>query len=319
MVPDANEGQLVLVGAVPVDLVFRVPRLPASGEDILASRGEYFVGGGFIVLFAAHQAGVRSRFGGRIGQGPSADRIRKALADIGCPALQPEIADQDSTLVLVFVEPNGERTFITSHNPELNIEEQDLARIDVGDRDVVYVSGYEFTERKRVEAIAAWLHAHGDSGSAVVCDLGPYGAHAGMDSLTDLVRAVDWLCMNATEAMQFTGTQSVKSAVARLGALCADVGLIIRAGSSGAIVKRPHQRAVGVPALAVDNVVDTNGAGDTHSGTFCAGLVKGLDPIEGVWLANCAAALSVTKFGSATAPLLAVSGHQAMPSLTDPW
>jgi sugar/nucleoside kinase (ribokinase family) len=319
MVSDASEGQLLLLGGVPVDLVFRVPRLPASGEDVLASRGQYFVGGGFIVLYAAYQAGVRSRFGGRIGQGPSADLVRKALAEIECPALQPDIANQDSTLVLVFVEPNGERTFVTSDNPELNIDEEDLARIDVGACEVVYVSGYEFTDQRRIKAIGAWLQTHGESALAVVCDLGPYGAHAGIDALTDVVRAVDWLCMNATEAMQFTGTQSVSAAVAKLAVLCADVGVLIRAGASGTIVKRPHQQAVGVPALVVDNVVDTNGAGDTHSGTFCAGLVKGLDPIAGVWLANCAAALSVTQFGSATAPLLAFSGGRPVPPLTDPW
>ena len=315
----AAEGELVLVGGVPVDLVSRVPRIPVSGEDVLACRGEYFVGGGFIVLYAAYQIGVRSRLGGRIGHGPLADFVKRALSDIACTALQPRVTEQDSTLVLVFVEPNGERTFVTSDNPELNVDENDLSRIDLGPRDVVYVSGYEFGDLRRIAMLDAWLRTRAKSAAGLVCDLGPYGADAGLDALTDVVQSLDWLCMNAKEAIQFTGAQSLKSAVAELSDTFCDVGIIIRLGSSGAVLKRPQQPAVRVPALSVDPVVDTNGAGDTHSGTFCAALVKGLDPIEGVWLANCAAALSVTRFGSATAPPLAASGGRPMPPLAKPW
>jgi sugar/nucleoside kinase (ribokinase family) len=58
---------------------------------------------------------------------------------------------------------------------------------------------------------------------------------------------------------------------------------------------------VAVPGFAVD-VVDTNGAGDAHSGAFIAALAAGAGDTAAARSANAAAALSVTRRGPATAP-----------------
>jgi spermidine/putrescine transport system substrate-binding protein len=49
-------------------------------------------------------------------------------------------------------------------------------------------------------------------------------------------------------------------------------------------------------------MVDSTGAGDTHTGVFIASLAQGLDPIAAMRRANAAAAISVTRRGPATAP-----------------
>jgi len=59
-----------------------------------------------------------------------------------------------------------------------------------------------------------------------------------------------------------------------------------------------------VPGFAVE-AVDTNGAGDTHTGVFLAALASGAGPAEAVRRANAAAALSVTRRGPATGPTAA--------------
>jgi sugar/nucleoside kinase (ribokinase family) len=48
--------------------------------------------------------------------------------------------------------------------------------------------------------------------------------------------------------------------------------------------------------------VDTTGAGDAHAGALLAGLAEGLDLPAAVRRANAAAALAVTRLGSATGP-----------------
>jgi sugar/nucleoside kinase (ribokinase family) len=58
---------------------------------------------------------------------------------------------------------------------------------------------------------------------------------------------------------------------------------------------------VAVPGFAVD-VVDTNGAGDAHSGAFIAALAAGAADTAAARRANAAAALSVTRRGPAMAP-----------------
>ena len=48
--------------------------------------------------------------------------------------------------------------------------------------------------------------------------------------------------------------------------------------------------------------VDTNGAGDTHTGVLCAELAQGRDLVEAARRANAAGAIKVTRRGPATAP-----------------
>jgi sugar/nucleoside kinase (ribokinase family) len=83
----------------------------------------------------------------------------------------------------------------------------------------------------------------------------------------------------------------------------------VRNGSAGCHVAavavagdRPAVRHV--PAVNVV-AVDTNGAGDCHTGAFVAALLGGLDPLAAARRANAAAALAVTRRGPATAPTAA--------------
>jgi len=76
----------------------------------------------------------------------------------------------------------------------------------------------------------------------------------------------------------------------------------VRTGPAGCLVGRAGAAdPVHVPGFHVD-VLDTNGAGDTHTGTFIAALARGADALDAARTANAAAALSVTRRGPATAP-----------------
>jgi sugar/nucleoside kinase (ribokinase family) len=74
-----------------------------------------------------------------------------------------------------------------------------------------------------------------------------------------------------------------------------------RTGPDGCLIGHRDAAAAQVPGFRVD-VLDTNGAGDTHTGTFIAALADGADERAAVTAANAAAALSVTRRGPATAP-----------------
>ncbi len=77
----------------------------------------------------------------------------------------------------------------------------------------------------------------------------------------------------------------------------------MRVGAAGCLVAESAARSEVVPGFSV-NVVDTNGAGDTHLGAFAAGLARGQSPVEAAHWANAAAAWSVTEVGPATGPTL---------------
>jgi sugar/nucleoside kinase (ribokinase family) len=77
--------------------------------------------------------------------------------------------------------------------------------------------------------------------------------------------------------------------------------VLVRTGPDGCLIARPGDEVVAVPGFKV-GAVDTNGAGDAHSGAFIAALAAGAADTAAARSANAAAALSVTRRGPATAP-----------------
>src|SRR5439155_22868920 len=78
-------------------------------------------------------------------------------------------------------------------------------------------------------------------------------------------------------------------------------GVLVRTGPSGCLLCHPGTAPVRVPGFDVA-VVDTNGAGDAHTGAFIAALASGADETTAARTANAAAALAITRRGPATAP-----------------
>jgi sugar/nucleoside kinase (ribokinase family) len=106
--------------------------------------------------------------------------------------------------------------------------------------------------------------------------------------------------------------------VAALGVLTGRfrrAGVLIRLGPAGCLLGRRGsvpRRLAGYRVRAVD----TNGAGDTHTGCFLAALASGAAEADAARRANAAAALSVTRRGPATAPTTEelgrfLAGHRA--------
>ncbi|MYU13819.1 sugar kinase, partial [Streptomyces sp. SID8361] len=80
-------------------------------------------------------------------------------------------------------------------------------------------------------------------------------------------------------------------------------GVLLRADADGCWVVPPGGEATHVPGRRV-TAVDSNGAGDAHTGAFLALLGRGLDLTTAVRGANAAAAFAVTRHGPATGPTL---------------
>lgn len=94
--------------------------------------------------------------------------------------------------------------------------------------------------------------------------------------------------------------------VASLVASLLGRSVVVRAGAEGAYFARPVASAnvadvtyIPTPRVAV---IDTNGAGDAHSGVLAAALAQAIPLERALLLANCAGALSTTLVGPASCP-----------------
>jgi sugar/nucleoside kinase (ribokinase family) len=299
----ARPKRLFSVGSVLVDIRVEVPYLPERSGDVLASSATSMTGGGFNILAAAARNGLPAAFAGHHGTGLNGDRIRADFAREGIEVLLPPNLEGDNGFCLVMVEPDGERTFVTSPGIEAHAKRRALAEIALQDRDAVFVSGYDLSYPELGSAIAAWIPSLPPD-AVLVLDPGPLVAGIPDAVLEAVLSRVDILTMNQREATLMAGSDNLSRIFGltlprlRPGAL-----LIVRQGKAGCILgDRPMaDERVHVPAPTV-RMVDATGAGDAHTGVFIAGLAHGLDPLSAAARANAAAALAVTKPGSATAP-----------------
>jgi sugar/nucleoside kinase (ribokinase family) len=298
--PAGPFGRLLHLGNVIVDVVLTVPALPERGGDVLATSTETAAGGGFNVMAAASRQGLPVGYAGVIGSGPFAAVARAACAAEGIEVLQPAKPGLDTGFVISIVDGAGERTFLTSRGAEATLTAADLGLVRPGERDAVYVSGYGLAHPANRAALLGWL-ARLDDGQIVIFDPGPLVPSLPGGALRTVLGRADWLTCNASEAVLLTGARDPRHALTLLTQRSGRAGVLVRTGPGGCLLGRRAGPVRHVPGFDVA-AVDTNGAGDTHTGVFVAALAGGAGDAEAARLANAAAALSVTRRGPATGP-----------------
>lgn len=298
----AAAGRLVHTGQVFVDLVMRVDRLPPVGGDILATATDLGVGGAFTVLAAAVRAGARAVYAGGLGEGRLADLASAALSAEGIGTALAPTAGVDIGVCLALVDRDGERTLVTSGGAELDVEPAALAAVPVATGDVVYLTGYSLLAPAKRATLLDWLAGLPvRPGPRVLLDPGPLIADVDPAVWVTAAARADVLSMNRREAEWLTGRADPRIAAEELARRApAGAVVVVRDGAAGCWLAEGG-RCVPIPGLAV-TAVDTTGAGDTHCGVVATELLRGATPALACERANVAAALAVTRLGSATAP-----------------
>ncbi len=270
-------GRLIGVGSVVVDVLATVPELPGRGGDVWASRMRMAAGGGFHALAAATRQGVEVVYAGAHGTGPFGDLARRALHEAGIAIRLPPRPDADTGVVIVMVDGGGERTFVSGRGAETTLGPADLADLAPVAGDVVLASGYGLDD-----GLAYWVSGL-RADVTVAFDPGPL-VRAG--PLARVRARLDWVSANAVEATALTGAPDPATA-ARL--LAGRAGSIVRTGERGCVLAVAGAAPVALPAAPV-TAVDTTGAGDVHTGTFLARLLRGASAVAAARTANAVAA-----------------------------
>ena len=297
---------MLYLGNVVVDLVLGVPALPDRGGDVLARWSQLTPGGGFNVMAAAARQGLPVAYAGAHGTGPFADLARAGLASEGIEVLQPPTPGLDTGVVVAVVDDTGERTFVTSPGAEATLSAEHLAGVTARPGDAAGLSGYGLVHPSNRGALLTWL-ATLPAAATVVFDPGPLVTSIPPEALEQVLRRADWLTCNAAEAAALTGEDTPAAALHALAARFAGdgrpgAGVLLRTGADGCLLSSfSATKPLAVPGFPVTEL-DSNGAGDTHTGAFIAALASGADPPEAARRANAAAAISVTRRGPVTAP-----------------
>ena len=326
-----GSGRVLHAGQAVVDVVLRIPGLPEPGGDVFATAHRLVAGGAVNTMTAAARDGAEVVHLGSHGTGPFGDMVRAALAEEGVRVLASPDPQQDTGFSIALVDDSAERTFVSTRGAEA---ETPLAQLLAGapvPGDVVCVSGYSLVHPVNRESLLRWLPGLED-GVQVVVDPAPVIGEVDLESVHALLaRAdvwttnerearllVDRLAAHAEDAPARTETQAAPAGAAGIdpspdgdllalaSRLCALTGTVVllRAGARGAVLAHPGREPLVLPPLPV-TAVDTNGAGDAHTGVLCARLAAG-EPLEdAARRAGVAAAIAVTRHGPATSPTAA--------------
>lgn len=272
-----------------IDQVCFVPRLPTPGGDVLATKTFNQVGGALNLEATVSRLGLRAIHSTPLGQGPRADQIREAMnrEKVDIDAIE-DYSRGDSGLCMTFVEPNGQRSFVTQSGAEGLRDIRELEQYDYAENSWLVIYGYELVYPTSRDAFRQ-LFESGKIKSKIVFDPGPTTAELSEYFLT-------WLGANATLiSCNQSEYQKLSTYISQ------DVWLLLRKGADGAELHHGGQLIADAPGRKVP-VVDTNGAGDIHTGTFLAALNAGNSAQESLELACRAAEFSIQREGGCTGP-----------------
>ena len=304
---DPGVGRVVLMGQILVDRVLQGARPIHGGGSEWARDGGTHVGGGFNALVAARRMGAEAISLSPIGAGPHASMIEAALAREGIVDAGPRVDGVDNGFCVAMIGHDAERTFISTKGAETMAPETawaDFVRT-MSPGDVLYIDGYLMDHPANREAAEAALRILPE-GVRVLLDVSPV---IGIPESLPARHAI--ISMNSVEARAIA-QQSRLNGYLPFGSLSCRLAqtlghdTLIRLGASGALFARSgspdsETSAAHIPTPTI-NAVDTNGAGDAHTGVLAASLALGIPLERGLVLANCAGALASTVPGPASCP-----------------
>jgi ribokinase len=271
------------LGSINADFAYRVPRLPGPGETLAAESLTRGLGGkGANLSVAAARAAARVAHVGAVG--PDGRWAVERLLEYGVDTRHVAEVGEVTGHAVIAVDPAGENSILIWPGANVAIPDETrdapLAEARVGDRAVA---------QNETNGQGAWLAAAKRLGLHTAYVAAPFDAQA-VGAVLDVL---DLLILNRVEAEQLE---------AALGRRVGDLGVPDVLVTRGAEGVRWHG-AGGAQDFAAPRVeaVDATGAGDTFAGYLLAGLDRGLPMAQAIGQAQVAAALMVTRPGTADA------------------
>lgn len=269
---------IAIIGSINLDIVASVKHFPQPGETITNATVKRFPGGkGANQAIAAHRLGAKVFMVGRLGDDPVAEEATRTLREEGVDLSYCKALKATSTgLALIVVTETGENQIVVAPGANAAFEAADL-EIPQTDAIIAQLEVPTETIRKAVSGSDSFFCLNAAPAKPV--------PHA-------LLEHVDLLVVNEVEA-RILGHE-----------LDNYRGLLaITYGAAGAVLSRAGEQLAKAQPPEVD-VVDTTGAGDAFTAALTVGLVSGFEPQTALEHACMVGALTTTRMGAQSSPVL---------------
>ena len=283
---------IIVFGALNLDLVAQVPRLPSPGETLGARGFEMLPGGkGANQALAARRAGAEVRLFGHVGDDAFAAQVLALLREDGVDLAGVRVARQASGLALIAIDDAGDNTItiVTGANAASTASQVPDALLQPGTTLVLQLE----LAMAEVAALAQRAHANG---ARVILNASPVQRLP-----ASLLDDCDVIVVNQSEGDALARQRGVADAAALCRSIAAPRRLVaVTLGACGVLYASGGDARIR-PSPPVQ-VVDSVGAGDAFIGVLAAALDRGADIERAIREALAAGALACTGVG-AQAPL----------------
>ena len=294
-----KKSKIVIVGSYNTDLMSKTPWLPKHGETVLGGPFKLGPGGkGSNQAVAASRLGAEVHFIGCVGEDYFGEIARNNFIKekINIDYLKISRTNHTGMALILVDDKTAENMIVVAPgaNMEINILLVENARDIIVSADVVLLQLEISVEI--VEYVVKMVY---ESNKAIsILNPAP-----GKKLERKVWEKVSLITPNRSELELITNRSIVTVEEAEKAAQeVISVGVknvIVTLGGEGALVVNTDKTTY-VPSYQVD-IVDTTGAGDAFNGGLAIALSEGKDLVEATKFANAAAALKVTKIGTAPA------------------
>lgn len=285
--------KVLCFGSLNIDYTYHVDHFVKKGETLSSDSLNVFSGGkGLNQSVALAKAGVETWHAGAVGEDGRflLEMLEKAGVNTSCVRIDSEVRTGNA---IIQNDKDGDNCILLygGANQAITREQVDqvLSKFDAGDYLVLQ------NEINELPYIVAQAHKRG---MKIVLNPSPMNEKIFALPLSD----VDYFLLNEVEAGQILKMEcgpgtDMDALASELSKQFPNAVIVLTIGSEGAVYSG-NGKQFRQPVYKV-KAVDTTAAGDTFTGYFIAGILKGLSEEAAMDLAAKAAAIAVTRPGAA--------------------
>ena len=263
-------AKVLCIGDVMLDVVTKIGVLPSQinyGSDTPATISTHGGGAAGNVASWLTRAGAQSTIVGHVGNDAAGSALVSEFDALGVQHHNLVVDNGHSGVVVVLVDPTGERTMFPDNGANSGLHIGDLPELT--GYDAVYISGYSPLDPLSLPGIKEMIAKIREAHIPIYFDPASVGGmkEVAIDEVKSWLPLMNVLLLNEEEAIYLSGASDIEVALDYLLEQCQTV--VIKRGSHGAIGKSRGGQSISIPAIPA-LVADTTGAGDS----FAAGFIS---------------------------------------------